>query len=518
MTKKYLVILTLLLLIGFSGYWAYSHAFIEIQVSNQSGSGETSYIIIDQKSGERTESKTSTGKLRKLVSRGSYEILVRQGKTSFLSVKKTGSFLSTTRAEAKLVGEKARVFVGNNPGICMYFLTSTLASGPCEGTVDELEFHMPATASQATYTKKTAGPAAILEAVLPNKTETLAVIKAEAEGEDGGNFHAVYSIASSGIFSPGPVAELNDLDGDKQYSMHTYNKGYVAVSNDGSHMLYYGAFSQKPAQITVEEPADSTLQYISASATDESLVILYSNVSGAELPNFDDPKGERAHSEEIESEATKRAKSEVVVYSANKTQRVVIKQPIVQATMCDQNKLCVLLASGRLEAYELRDGGQSLLFALTGVLDIQKRESQLRVIKSDGVFFIDLQKQEGSMVYSFGDYDFCGTSRQTDSNIICIADNEGNRRAISIRIDQENTDSIDEKIAQLENLPVIKNVSIYGQFIHVSAELGELDYQESLGGFGYDPAITRSTSTAIDAEIKRLGIDTSKYTVVNPYR
>lgn len=518
MTKRNLIVLALILIFGFAFNWLFSHAFIEIQVSNQVGTNETSYILIDQRSGERSEAKTKTGKLRKLVRKGSYEVLVQQDKRSFLSIKQTGGFLGTTRTDATLVGEKVRTFVGNNPNSCMYFIAGVLASSPCSGTVDELEFHIPATASQATFTKKAAGPAAFLEAMLPTDTGAVAVISAANEDETKGNFHAAYSVNSSGAFSASALRELGDLDGSKQYTLNPYGTGYVAISADGSQMLFYPSFDQKPSKIDIEQPSDKTLRYLSSTAVDDNLVVIFSNTSETELPSFSDPEGERVHSEEVEAKATKKAKSEVVIRTPTKTQHLSLKQAVVQATLCGPDKLCLLLASGRLEVYQLHDDSQDLLFSMVGVLDIQKQQNNLRIIKSDGVFVLDLQKQEGFMVYSFGDYDFCGASRQTDSNIICIADDEGNRRALSIRMDQENTDSIDEKIAQLADMPEIKNVSIYGQFIHVSAQLGELDYQESIGGFGYDPAIMRSTSTAIDAEVKRLGIDTSKYTIVNPYR
>src|SRR5690606_38943280 len=104
--------------------------------------------------------------VRVLVERGDYEIVATQGTKGSLAIVSAGGFLGTNKSLALLQSEKARSFIGDNPGSCMHLVRNILASTPCRGYVEELGFHVPANATRASFVKKALGPAAVLESLI----------------------------------------------------------------------------------------------------------------------------------------------------------------------------------------------------------------------------------------------------------------------------------------------------------------------------------------------------------------
>lgn len=515
--KRYVITAVSLGVIGLVFYWLYSHAFIEISVSNSTSDGEFSYVLVDQKNGSRSEVKSSNRVFKKLVSRGDYEIQAWQNNKSYVAIRQTSGFLGSTKLNASLRSEGNRSFTGNNPNTCMYVLADRLASMPCNGSVEDFEIHIPASQTTATYTKKAAGPAALIEGFFANSTTAQAVVNAEAEVDGGGKIHARYSVTNDGVFEPSSYQKLDQLNSSKVYSFVEFDGGYAAISNDGDEALYYTALDQAPEQINLKPPGGSGQLFRSVSASGKNMFIVYSNDS-SEHAEFEDPSGSRSHSEEVENKGVKKISSTVLVYSKSSTKQFKVSGSVIQALGCGEEKVCLRTADGKLSVYKVSNNTTEKIFALTGVRGVQNIANSFYAVTTNGIMALDIQKQDGYMVYTFGAYDYCGLANSSDRLIVCIADEGGNRRALSIDPTTEISDTIDDKIAQLQKLPELKYVSIYGSYIHLAAELGRLEYQSSIGGYGYDPEIIKSTSAAISSEIKRLGIDTSKYTVVNPYQ
>jgi hypothetical protein len=60
-------------------------------------------------------------------------------------------------------------------------------------------------------------------------------------------------------------------------------------------------------------------------------------------------------------------------------------------------------------------------------------------------------------------------------------------------------------------------VSIYGNFIYVSANYDEPVYDKASNSYGPDPQVKKTVDAAIDQKIKDLGIDEKKYQVVKTF-
>jgi hypothetical protein len=399
----------------------------------------------------------------------------------------------------------------------MYLISDVLASSPCQGLVEELGFHLPATAAQASFVKKAVGPAATLEALIPLSNDALALVSAESESEGEGNVHLLYRVNSGGLFSQSGIRELGGLDSNKLYGLTPYREGYLATSDDGIERLYYASFDSEPERVVVEKPAETDLSYRLSSTAGDAVTTVYSNDT-TPLASLAAPGGQRAHSEELEADSPNSIHSVVVVSEGKATRRVKINGSIIRAELCGTDTLCLLTSAGELLIYGASGNGYGLFYKLTGVLDIGPQADSVWVVKPEGVFALNIDKRQAYMLYSFGEFSYCGSAALTDQVVICVAETSGITRALVIKTNQDVSDAIDQKILELQKLPQIKQVSIYGRFIHVSPELGELSYQPSIGGFGYDPDRIKSVSAAIMSEVSRLGIDTTRYTVVNPFR
>jgi hypothetical protein len=80
---------------------------------------------------------------------------------------------------------------------------------------------------------------------------------------------------------------------------------------------------------------------------------------------------------------------------------------------------------------------------------------------------------------------------------------------------QNNTDSIDKKIAGLNDLENVKSVSLYRNQLYISPGLGNPVYNRVTNSFGYDEALRKATNAKINSTIDELGIDRTKYVITN---
>ncbi len=72
-----------------------------------------------------------------------------------------------------------------------------------------------------------------------------------------------------------------------------------------------------------------------------------------------------------------------------------------------------------------------------------------------------------------------------------------------------------KKVVSILGQPYVDTVSAYKSFIYVVPDLGSLVYNPAANGYTYDQAIKQKTSADINSLVGRLGIDRSRYTVIN---
>jgi hypothetical protein len=96
---------------------------------------------------------------------------------------------------------------------------------------------------------------------------------------------------------------------------------------------------------------------------------------------------------------------------------------------------------------------------------------------------------------------------------------QGPKDLVALLINQKvnDSDSIDKKVLALQKIPEVSATSVYENYIFVSPELGLQNFQDSFGSYGYDPGVKKTVAKTILDKANTLGIDTKKYTIVNPY-
>lgn len=504
------VVISIFLMLG---YWFWAYSYIEVVVANGRSDADITFVLANQ-DGNKTEIKSHSSHIKRLVRRGSYEVSVRQAETSYMAVGRAGGFFSTSSFTASLLSEKAREFVGNNPNACMYLLSAVVASTPCDSTVDELNIHMPASSNEPTYVKEARGPAALLEGIVSTKEGIFAIVSIESEQEGAGNYHALYPISTDGVLDVTNEHLLKALNGSKTYKAASYQDGWIAYNKDGSEILNFKSVKSTPSTIKIDKPGDASLALIDLAVFDEQIVLTYANQTPAGR-NFDDPSGTKSHSAEFETQRAKiKQKHEVVVYSKNQSKHITFAEPLTVVRSCGTQELCVVFDGGKMGVYDISKPKPRLIYELTGVVDLDNSNKETLVVRNDGVYKFDITKKEGYLEYGLGSYRYCGIKTNDTSYVLCIADKSNKRLALRINQTVTNNDSIDKKIAELSLVRQVKNISIYGRYIYISPDVGSLQPNSQTGLFEYDKATVKNANSVISQEIDRLGISRSAYTII----
>ncbi|HET7529282.1 MAG TPA: hypothetical protein VFJ84_03605 [Candidatus Saccharimonadales bacterium] len=465
--------------------WAYSHGTIEINVQNPSGS-LVDYTFTNQQTGKTKTVRTGPhAKIR--TGSGEYEVSVRQdNKTGYL-LARAGHFLKADSHSTGLSAESGVTFVGDNPAGCMIY-TGRLFSFNCgQSLYDSITLHVAATKSTPTYTTKInyGLEPLILGAVNYGDNVLLLARSVDSEGPSG------YSlILTDKSLAPIKQVQLSLDRLDSGYSISPYGKGFIVYSNDYRTVEIFSAYGQKPVTVNFEPPRQPGLTALSLSTDGSHISVLSTNGPGAKNPA-----------------------SEVVSYNSGRFSHYSLAESVSKAVFCGSQKLCVL-SGGSLKVFALGGTAPSYLYSLSGVKALDFSSATLMVINDTGVIAWDADIRSGHISYSWGGYTYQTIQPAPGGYILSITDKQGNKRAAFID-SSAASDSIDKKILQLQALPQVSGVSIYKNYIFVTPNIGSLVYDSAAGSYMYDPAEKKAANDKITAEIKNLGINTNKYTVIN---
>jgi hypothetical protein len=466
--------------------------FIEVEISSGS-SGGISYRLQKQGSNQPANGDSSSNRITKLVSRGSYEVLITQGDKSAFNVAKVRGFFIKTKISSRLEQEKDRQFVGNNPSPCVFY-ADTLYSYDCNGSFNEITRHVPATGDTPTYTDAVnTGQGGDIEGIINTKGGRVALIS-YVEADDPQNAHVAYQLNN---FTPANSAPLKDLSPDKAYLIKPYLQGFIAYADDYTEIYYYQSISSAPQQLTVPKPQNKSLRPYALDVNDKSLLVAYSDIKAEDV------------SDEVDSKLDK-STTTFVVWDGTSSKEQKVDYTSQQTKLCGQN-ICAL-SQGTLHVLER--GRAKDLFKLEDVDYIENAGNSFIVARNHEVINLDTTKKGGFIEVSLGDYKNCGISpdKQT-SYILCLINNKNKK--VALRVDQNapNKGSIDKKVAQLQKQKFVTDVSINGRYIFISPNVGEPTYQEQTKSYDYDPATVKSVTDKINSEIAKLGIDTNNYTI-----
>ncbi len=490
-------------------YWFYSHSYIEVEVQNF-GKGEVVYTISKEGDASPAEIKSNDGRFKRLVPRGNYTIETRQNNLSYWSAVRTGGFLSSKKLSPTLQPEASRQFIGNGPDTCLKTVNNVLVSWSCEDVFENFKIHAPATDSQPTYSQKSpSNISGLVEGVISTNEGSLILI------DDTEHLrHSIYRLDGNGIVS-GEVP-LQDLSGDKIYSLAIYKSGFVTFSKEDGEAFIYASMNAKPVKIKDAQPSDSSLSFSSLAARGNNILFTYTSDDSKEIPDMR-TEGVEVGAEPGYSGSKKQSKpkAEFVVHD-DKIRSYSLNKIPIRARLCGTQKLCVLDDKGKLGIYDIGSTKLKLLYEISGVSAIESTQNRLLVLRQDSIYSVDPDKGEGFISLSLGEYEFCGFSTtHSDRYQVCISSSVSGEVVLAIDPSQPNQDDIDKKILKLGNVPEIGKVSVYGKYIYISPEDVPLTYDESLNSLVYDRGAVQRINELINQELNRLEIDLSKFKIVN---
>jgi hypothetical protein len=499
--KQKLSLALVLGVLALAFFWLHGHAYIEVAVEG-AGKGNLQYALLDQKSQKTVEISTNKLRFRKLLSRGNYELLVTQNESSYFSVVTVGGFLGKTAVKAPLTPEKSRKFIGNNPAPCMHYTGQTLFTYSCGSSYQHIQRHVPATASQPTYTQNTSSIIeGDIEGIVKTSEGDFILIKAPPMDEDQGAPHTLYHLTSSLELQNG--VPLLDLDKERTYSVQAYKQGFLVYDALFESIYYYSSTGSKPVSVNIDRPEDEQLKPYALTAQGESILLAFSNNTKGEVADIHDTTGANV-------------KVEVVISEHDRSRHFRFKTQYSSMLLCGNNKLCLLHAD-ELEVHDIADDKQRLLYMVQDVASIDSIGKDLLIVQEKAILNLDVESRQGAVQYSLGSYTFCGIKNDLGGYVLCLINGKSEKVALLIDPSRNNTDSIDKKVAELEKLPQVKNLSVNYTFIYVSPEMGELVFDQGLGGFVPDPAALTAANHAINQTIDRLGINRSTYTIINAF-
>lgn len=506
MNKKRFILLAITVTFITALYWLASHSYIEITVK-KSGSGSLTYRVLDQKAQKTAEIKSPESKIKKLVRRGSHEVLISGDGASYFTVAKTGGFLATKHVVAEMLPEKGREFRGDSPDPCAHYISTVLISFGCGGKFENTKVHVPASNETPTYTAQTLESIGqgFVEGMVDTAEGAVVIIKAPASTDVFAEHTAYLVRFENNQLSLHDEVPLLDLKDNKFYSTVAYKTGFLVYDNSFEQILYYSDRRAKPVPINIDRSSENTLKPYALSIRKNILALSLSNNTEGEVADLHDD--------------SPRVQTEVAIFDGNKTTTFNLKGQYRSALLCGNDKLCLLRAKS-LEVHDISGTNSRLIYKVSDVENISSSESNLTVFRSGEVLGLDVDKINGSIEYSLGGYTFCGLLHYNDSGYtLCLINSRQKRVALAITEQPLSlTGKIDKQILNLLETKEIKEVSIYGRFIHISPELGEVVYDEASQSFGYDPATIVKVNALIDQAINNQGINTNYYQIINPFK
>lgn len=484
-------------------WWVANHAYIEISL--EGNPKDTHYSLVDQRTKRSVTFTTSGTTVKKLVRKGTHELVIENNNGSFFAVTKAGGFLGTTKSQAKLQPSNQKTFIGDNPNTCMYTIDSRLLSMPCGDPISSLNMHLPATTEQPTVIKKTTSVASGQVEGTAYTDEGMVIVLKEAG-------HTAYLLDQEGnTLNQINLSELRSDD----VSIVAYKKGSIAYSLDGSKAFIYDNLKSNPQEVNIPKAKSKGMSFYGVITSNNTIGYVYTTNPNSVGLTLDDPEGIRVHSEEFEEETHQNEKvsTEVVTVRGSSSHSYVFDTPAFGIRLCADNRLCAL-NEGKLEVFNVSAEKARSEFKLQGITSIETLADKLVAVREDDILLLDVPKMQGYISYEFGEYAFCGLVSNQTTYTLCVANNNNQRRALQINPSVPHSDTIDQQVLELSKDPRISNVSIYGNYIHILPDAGNPTINATTGHYEYDPSRLNRLNVEINKRVTDLGIDTSRYNIV----
>ena len=488
--KKVMALLVIAIIVAALVSWAYNRSSIEVQLSN---TGNTTVSILDQATNKTTKSQSSESKVSQGVKRGTYEVLVTQGDKHYFAVVNTKGFFGKSTVKADLTDEKSRAFVGKDPGRCTKYIAGKLLSYACGAAFSKLYLHAPAQPGVPGFIDKlnTGSTDGQIRGIIdnPEGEGIIALVWVGFSTDEGKTYNfSNYIYYLNDKLEVTQEVELPSLADSRDYFIKPYLEGFLAYSSTYASVFYYKPpYTEDPQGLKLEQPQAKGLKSASFDAKDGSILTLSSSDSTAQTKQ-----------------------SEVVLTKDGKSRHLSFNKALTVARLCGSNKLCALEGKN-MRVYDLTEEKLKLLFSVNDVKAFENSSNGLIVVTEDSVYGLDVEKQAGSVEYSFGDYSFRGLRIEKSGFILSLLDNKNQSVALYLDQTAKNSDSFDKKVASLQKSSDVVSVAAYGTHLFVFPNFGKLSCDQIKDkDCGYSDEVRKRFTKSISNEVSRLGIDNNK--------
>ncbi|HEX8227381.1 MAG TPA: hypothetical protein VF572_05950 [Candidatus Saccharimonadales bacterium] len=505
MRKRIIIGIALLWLVVWLVVWLATHSVINIAVSNPDGSSDLKYTITSS-DGVSDSFTSKDSQIRKIVRKGSYQVLVSQGDASQFTIRSTQAFLQKTEVPVNLETEQSRRFVGNNPAPCMAMIGGSMISGECDAEVEEILGHLPATAQSPTLTAAlpTNNIRGISKGMVTTAKGMVVMLTLDIATGAEHFLQEVLPGLKAGARQVIPVSEQ-----DIEYKIQPYKDGVIVYDNGLTEFRTFSSLTAKAEQIEFEQPGDNTLEAVQMSAMNGAVALLYtsehsndSSLDPATVIKENEPK------KEIDAD------SEVIIYRDGQQKHFTFDIQLIAAASCGTDKLCALSQTG-LTVYDISTDQAEKLYTISDVHELAETPAGLIAVTETGVLSLDIDVQQGHLAYSFGEYNYCGVQPVQSGYVLCLLSDKSGKKALLIDPSSGNADSIDKKLVGIEKTEGVDNVTAYNNIIYIVPDYGDEVYDAANKTYGYNPAVFRAVNQRIGEAVVESGIDRSRYTIIN---
>ena len=477
--------------------WLFQHGKIQISLPEN----VTSVSLLSDSRVEVYNIKNSKN-FSKIVKKGHYTVLVKStlAENEFVGAVDVSGFLETSSLKISFSPQKQRSFIGDNPRECSRFISDKLISYPCRGQFIDTVIHSSANQDSPTQTHN------IYEEIQKNNdfsdfTET-GSIEAVIEND---NSLLVLSRASTGGIGEHNLFKVNiinnniSVDLTKSIDRLSERVGLSSIVNDGNILLYNlqrGVFYTGSSFDTLTETIPNirpnkgySVDGLDYNKNKHFLVTMKRNAKNERFVSSPDDKS-------------------ILEIIDDNPKQTTLNFNVDKARFCGQY-ICVLGVNKNFYIYDY--SFNEMLF-LSNVADFKPTDESVFVVGNEGILNINTDSLSGNSVYSFGNYKYNGLSID-DNNIIVSVSYKNKKSALLLSSEPVSEYKIDKIIQPLQDNPYIKAVSVYKNYIFISPELGELEYNPTKGFLDYKPEATTEAKNAIFPLIKSLKLEENGYKV-----
>ena len=489
------VLLFIAFIIGF--YWLSTRGRITIILPE----GQKTILITQNELSESFETEATS--FTKTLRSGSVTIDIRTASESYVSINTVGRFLSSKIVEARIEPENPREFIGTNPRSCSDTIGLILVSYACRGELFGLVFHRPASATT---------PSTVLsvETIFENKTEEVDELNPGViEGtfkEDGklfilvktnrnsGNTHALYeAVVKDNNYDVVFRARLDNLDRNQLYSVNKSDGILEFSSGDFKHVFSGESYNSLEKTILIDTGLPSKVELLRRK---KGFVV---NTEEVPLSNGD--------GFEISSIKTKVT---LANSSGEDSKSIELDQRVGVLDFCGQ-LICVVDESQILRIYDTNLDEKYSIINVLNIMPLDKKNIMLQT--TDGVVRFNIEELKGYYVYRQG-FDVVSMSITGNKTILSVR-GKASSHALVLANTQSNSNDmyVDQALQNIVSSVFVFGFSAYGEYVYVSSELGEREYNPESETFRHPQSVKDAAAVEINRLVKDSGLTEQGYKV-----